>query len=347
MGNKLTNILNIEKPIIQASMHTMTNAELVAAVSEAGGLGVLGFNAGYKPTDAVTGASENADSDMDDKGILRSGTAVKLFEEQVKKVKKLTSKPFAAALFSETEDPKDDEEMYKELQIMIQEKVPVVLFAGKKISQGWVDAFHKNNIKIIYRAMTPTAKNTKEVVKKGVDAIIATGFDEGGTIPEKVVGTFSIVPLVADAAGDVPVIAAGGIGDARTVRAAFDLGAQGVYVGTSFLASKEAPIADNIKQMMIDSDADDLLMFRYFMKFYRSLPGELPNKLVQMDEEGKSREEIFAAGHGAKGMLSGMVEGDLSNGIASFGTGIGLVHEIKPAAEIVEDLYKGVPDSVK
>lgn len=339
MQNKLTKLLNIEKPIIQASLHTMTNANLVSAVSEAGGLGVLGLNAGYNPVDASTGASKT----KDDVGLVHGDAALDLFRKEIKKVKEKTSKPFAAAVFSDKKIPQEDEENYSKLQIMAEEKVPVVLYAYQYISKEWVEEFHKNNIKVIYRAMTPSAENTRQAVENGVDAIIATGFDEGGTVPEKVVGTFSIVPLVADNAGDVPVIAAGGVGDARTVKAAFALGAQGVYCGTAFLASEEAPMAENIKKMMVNADADDLEMFRYYMKFYRSLPGELPDKLVKMDEELKTRDEIFAAGHGGQGLVNGMVEGDLSNGIASFGTGIGLVHKIKPAAEIVNDLYSGVP----
>lgn len=336
--NKLTQILNIDKPIIQASMHTMTNANLVAAVSEAGGLGILGTNAGYNPADAITGASSSKDS----LGVVHGGASLKLLQEQIEKVKSMTDKPFGVALTPAEPNVKEDTENYQKLELLIQEKVPVVLYAGTTIYENWINEFHRNNIKVIYRAMTPTAENTREAVKKGVDAIIATGFDEGGTIPEKAIGTFSIVPLVVDNAGEVPVIAAGGIADSRTVKAAFALGAQGVYAGTAFLASKESPIADNIKQMMLNADADDLIMFKYYIKFYRSLPGKLPNKLLKMDEEGKSRDEIFAAGHGAVGLLNGMVEGNLSDGIASFGTGVGLIHEIKPAAEIVNDLYQGI-----
>lgn len=340
MKNKLTEILNIKYPIIQASMHSMTNAELVAAVSNAGGLGVLGLNAGYKPTDAITGAS----SSQDGVGLVHGGAALRMFQQQIQKTKALTDKPFGVAVFTNEEHPQDDQETYEKLEVMAQEKVPVVLFATPVISKEWVDEFHKNNIKVIYRNLTPTAENTRKAVSMGIDAIIATGFDEGGSIPTKVVGTFSIVPLVTDAAGDVPVIAAGGIGDARTVRASFALGAEGVYVGTAFLASKEAPIADNIKKMMVSSDADDLLMYRTIPRFYRSLPGELPNKLMQMDKDGATAEEISEASHSGMGLVNGMVEGDLTNGIASFGTGIGLVHDIKPAAEIVADLVKGLPE---
>ncbi|MCT3507594.1 nitronate monooxygenase [Lactobacillus delbrueckii subsp. lactis] len=192
-------------------------------------------------------------------------------------------------------------------------------------------------IKIIFRAVTPTAENTREAIEAGVDVIIATGFDEGGTVPA------NILPLIVDAAdGKVPVVAAGGLVDKRTVRAAFDLGAEGVYAGTAFLATEESPLAEKIKQDMLKYDADDLLMFRAPNSLYRSLPGELPEKLLEMDKQGKSAAEIWAAAGDYNCLLYGMHDGDLSRGIASFGLGISSIHSIDPVSVVVNRLNSGV-----
>ncbi|MCD5503914.1 NAD(P)H-dependent flavin oxidoreductase [Lactobacillus delbrueckii] len=166
---------------------------------------------------------------------------------------------------------------------------------------------------------------------------------EGGTVPAKVIGTFAILPLIVDAAdGKVPVVAAGGLVDKRTVRAAFDLGAEGVYAGTAFLATEESPLAENIKQDMLKYDADDLLMFRAPNSFYRSLPGELPEKLLEMDKQGKSAAEIWAAADDYNCLLYGMHDGDLSRGIVSFGLGISSIHSIDPVSVVVDRLNSGV-----
>ena len=157
-------------------------------------------------------------------------------------------------------------------QLAVAENVPVVLWSGL-MNRKWAKKFKEAGIKIIFRAVTPTAENTREAIEAGVDVIIATGFDEGGTVPAKVIGTFAILPLIVDAAdGKVPVVTAGGLVDKRTVRAAFDLGAEGVYAGILFLATEESPLAKNIKQDMLKYDADDLLMFRAPNSFYVGLP---------------------------------------------------------------------------
>lgn len=336
MTNRVCEILGIEKPVIQAAMAYLTTPEMVAAVSNAGGLGTLGL----------------------------SGESADQLRDKLIKIKSLTDKPFALNL-SPFKDPQEDtvthasssnasdageedttpisaataEEIF---QLAVAENVPVVLWSGL-MNRKWAKKFKEAGIKIIFRAGTPTAENTREAIEAGVDVIIATGFDEGGTVPAKVIGTFAILPLIVDAAdGKVPVVAAGGLVDKRTVRAAFDLGAEGVYAGTAFLATEESPLAENIKQDMLKYDADDLLMFRAPNSFYRSLPGELPEKLLEMDKQGKSAAEIWAAAGDYNCLLYGMHDGDLSRGIASFGLGISSIHSIDPVSVVVDRLNSGV-----
>lgn len=365
--NRVTKIIGTEKPIIQASMFYLTNAKLVAAVSNAGGLGILGMSAGidyYEP---------NIEKNLE------------LVRREVEKTKKLTDKPFGLTIsptpfkkndvdassgasqtgskttesadvkdlggevFNFKEDENDEFDLDRDeltkglLKIAQEEGIKVVMWSGVFIP-GWVERFHDAGIKVLFRPITPEPSVVKEAINGGVDAIIATGFDEGGTVPGKVVGTFAAIPMVVDAAeGKVPVIAAGGITDERTVRAAFDLGAEGIYAGTAFLASEEAPMAQNIKEKMIDTTAEDMLMFRAPNSFYRSLPGELPDKLVEMDKKGATADEIWDAAGGYDNLRQGMLFGKLDKGIASFGLGISMIHAIEPVQKIVDRLNSGIP----
>ena len=128
-----------------------------------------------------------------------------------------------------------------------------------------------HQIKIIYRPLTPTIENAKEAESFGADIYVATGFDEGGTVPERVIGTFSIVPMIADAI-DIPVVAAGGIGDYRTVNAAFALGAEGVFAGSLFIATTENPAAENVKQKL----SIQMLQIYYYLELYQHTTDRYP-----------------------------------------------------------------------
>ncbi|WP_057765445.1 NAD(P)H-dependent flavin oxidoreductase [Companilactobacillus tucceti] len=324
MGNRITEILNIEKPIIQGPLLWLTDAKLVAAVSNAGGMGMLGFNAGQT---AVTKSIDET---------------IERMRQEIEKTKKLTDKPFGIN-FGPTGTDNDpfSEPM---LKLIIEEKIPAVTYVGPIVPELF-KKLKDNNIKIIYRYITPTIENAKEAEKNGADIIVATGFDEGGTVPERVIGTFSIVPMIVDAVDHTPVMAAGGITDERTAKAAFALGAEGVYVGTAFLASEESRMADNIKRQMPDINAEDVLMYRSVPAYYRSIPGELPNKLVEMDKAGKSNEDIFNASNRYEGMRLGMLEGDLSKGYASFGLGISNIHAIESVKTIVDRLNEGIEEA--
>lgn len=228
------------------------------------------------------------------------------------------------------------------LDLMVEENIQVAVMVGD-FSAYWVEKCHEKNIKVVFRTTTPTVKNTEAAIQGGVDIIVATGFDEGGTVLEKAVGTFSIIPMIVDAAkGRVPVMAAGGIADERTAEAAFVLGAEGLYVGTAFMMAKESILADNIKAIALDADATDLLLYRTIPAFYRSLPGELPDKLVEMSISGATEEEIYVAQHAYIGMRDGMLFGDLSKVYASFGLGISLIDTIEPVQVIMDRLVAGI-----
>ena len=316
MNNRVCEILNIEKPIIQGPMSWITNAEFVAAVSNAGGLGFLGPNAGQVDT---TRSPEISTERM---------------RTEIQKIKALTNKPFGIPVLINS----DLAYTWPLIETIIEEKVPVVLVNGV-LDERIFKPLKENNIKIVYRPLTPTIEDAKAAEKFGADVYVATGFDEGGTVPEQVIGTFSIVPMIADAI-DIPVLAAGGIGDVRGVRAAFALGAEGVFAGSVFIPTKENPAAENVKQMIVDATAEDLLMFRTLPAYYRSLPTKLAKKLVNMDEQGASREETAKTMIGSIGMRIGMLEGNTDDGYISVGTGITPIKEIRTVKEVVDTLMQ-------
>lgn len=327
MTNRITEALQIEKPIIQGPMFWLTNAHFVAAVSNAGGLGVLGISAGqYAPTNH------------------NSALTMAHMREQIQLTKKLTSKPFGLNLVFK-DDPQKDRHALPLIKLMIEEKVPVAVINSTKYIDKWFNILKENSIKIVFRPATPTKAVVDEAAEKGVDVLVATGFDEGGTIPAKAVGTFSAIPYVADIVnGRVPVVAAGGIVDGRTTKAAFVLGAEGVFSGTAFLATKESPMAQNIKEALVQYDAYDEVLFNAEPQFYRSIPGNLPSKLDQLSNQGATHQEIWKLAGRYGGMREGMLLGDLKHGYASFGLGMSFIKEITTVSQVVDKLYQGVPE---
>ena len=322
MENRVCEILGIEKPVIQGPMVWMTDAKLVAAVGNAGGMGSLGPHAGQ--IDDIKDPQERADR-------LRA---------EVHKVKELTDKPFSVNLLPSQNHADTDRYTPSQLEVILEEKVPAVTFVGEPndYMRRYFDELKAHGIKIVYRSLNPTPENTRAAEEAGADIIVATGFDEGGTLPGMTLGTFSIVPLIADAAENVPVMAAGGIADRRAFNAALALGAEGVYCGTAFLMSEECRMADNVKQAVLGATARDLLLFRTVPDYYRSLPGKLARELVEMDKAGASNEELGRKMDGFAGLRRGMLEGDMDTGYVSVGHGITHIHEIKPVKEIIDEL---------
>ena len=161
--------------------------------------------------------------------------------------------------------------------------------------------------------------------------------DEGGTLPGHNIGTFSIVPLIVDSV-KIPVMAAGGITDRRTFNAALALGAEGVFCGTLFLSATEARTSQNVKEMMVKANATDIDFFRTIPYYYRSIPTPLSQKLVQMDKDLKTRDELYNAMHPMRNMKFGMLDGQVDVGYISVGLGISMIHSIRSSKEIIDDI---------
>ena len=318
MKNRICEILGTAKPVVQGPMVWLTDAKLAAAVSNAGGLGSLGPNAGQ--TAVTRDALETAER----------------MRREIRKLRELTDKPFSVNLL-----PADDEaaDIFTApmIEVVYEEKVPVVTYVGV-IRPKLFRELKDRGIKIIFRSLNPEPAEAAYAEECGADIVVATGFDEGGTLPNMTLGTFSIVPLIVDAVKHVPVMAAGGICDRRAFNAALALGAEGVYCGTAFLMSRESRMAENVKQAVLRSNAKDLRLFRTMPAYYRSLPGALAEKLVAMDRSGASNAELGKVMGGFANLRKGMLEGDMDGGYVSVGNGISFIHEIKTAAEIVSDL---------
>lgn len=321
-NNRICQILGIEKPVIQGPLSWLTDARLVAAVSNAGGLGVLGPNAGLTAETAVSTPEETAEK----------------MREEIRKTKKLTEKPFAVNLIPSVEN---DIWTPGILQVIKEEAVKAVVYTGYgngAIIPALFDELKAAGIVIIYRDINPTPANSRTAEHAGADMIVATGFDEGGTLPGTALGTFSIVPLIADAVENVPVLAAGGIVDKRTAKAAYALGAEGIFAGSVFISTVENRVPQSVKEKIVAANGLDLRLFRTLPDYYRSLPGKLAEKLVALDKAGASKEELASVMGGLRGLRLGMLEGNTDEGYISLGTGIGGIKKILSVAEVVEQL---------
>lgn len=322
--DRICQILGIEKPVIQAPLSWLTDARVVAAVGNAGGLGFLGPNAGLTAETAVTTPEETAEK----------------MREEIRKTKALTDKPFGVNLIP---TPANDVWTPPIMKVIKDEDVKSVLYTGYgdgAVIPALFDELREAGIKIVYRDINPTPENTRLAEQAGADVIVATGFDEGGTLLGAALGTFSIVPLIVDSARDVPVLAAGGITDRRTAMAAHALGASGVSAGSAFIGTIESRVPQSIKDSIVAANGLDLLLFYTMPDYYRFLPGKLAETLVKMDREGASNELGKVMG-GLRGLRIGMLEGNTDDGYISPGTGIGSIRRIKNVAEVVEELSVG------
>ncbi|QST30937.1 nitronate monooxygenase (plasmid) [Escherichia albertii] len=320
--SRVCQILGTEKPVVQGPLSWLTDAKLVAAVSNAGGLGVLGPNAGLTEETAVSTPEETAEK----------------MRDEIRKTRRLTEKPFAVNLIPA---PQNDIWTPYMMKVIKEEAVKAVVYTGygeDAIIPALFAELKAAGVAIIYRDINPTPQNSREAELAGADIVVATGFDEGGTLPGAVLGTFAIVPMIVDAVKHVPVLAAGGIVDKRTARAAHALGAEGVFAGSVFISTVESRVPQSVKEKIVNATGLDLSLFRTLPDYCRALPGKLTATLVAMDKAGASKEEISRAMGGLRGLRLGMLEDNTDEGYISLGTGIGGINAIISVAEVVEQL---------
>ena len=312
---RVCDLLGIEYPIIQAPMLWITWAELAAAVSNAGGLGTVGLNSGATaPT-----------KDLDVLGERLRG--------QIQQVRNLTDKPFAVNVLVPARG--DDVYSNKFVEVMIQERVPAAAVAGDNPTL-YTEHLKKAGIKVLHRPINPTVKAAREAEEAGADAVVIIGFDGGGHLGLEMLSTFVLVPQVVDAL-KVPVIAGGGVADARGMVAAFALGAEGVYMGTRFIATQECHAHPNFKRAVVEATETSTVTFRFPISILRCMRNPVAEQGLEMQAQGIPMPEIERKVFAGTAKTT-LIEGDLTHGAGFFSPSAGLIKEVIGAGELVTGL---------
>lgn len=312
--NRVCEILGIEKPVVQAPMTWITSPKMVAAVSNAGGLGVLGFNAGFETGKATP--EETAEE----------------MRKQIRKTKELTDKPFGMNVMTTAFDGAGFSKAT--IQVCAEEKVPVLVAIGA-LDADQVKEWKQAGFKIIYRDMYPTVASAKAAEAAGVDILVATGCDEGGGMPVEATGTMVKSALLVDAVS-IPVLAAGGIVNEAMARASACVGAEGAYAGTRFVLSKECRAAQATKEDILNTGADDLIVLTEadgYLK-WRSTPHKIAKEAVAENLKGNMKPSTGS-------FFFGMLKGDLDAGINSVSSAASLIKSIGSCEDIVNELARG------
>ncbi|MBQ8614581.1 MAG: enoyl-[Ruminiclostridium sp.] len=301
MNTKITELLGIKYPILQGGMAWIAESGLAAAVSNAGGAGI------------IAGGSAPAE----------------FIQEEIHKAKALTDKPFGINIMLMAPNADDL------AQLVIDEKIPFITTgAGNpgKYMEKWLEA----GIKVI--PVVPSVALAKRMERAGAAAVIAEGTESGGHIGENT--TMCLVPQVVDAVS-IPVIAAGGIADGRGIAASFMLGAEGVQVGTRFLACEECKIHPTYKELVIGAkDTDSVVTGRYTGHPCRNVRTKFAKRLATGEKDGTlTPDEFEQLTVGA--LRKAVQDGNLDEGSFLCGAIAGMINEVKPAKDIIEEMFAG------
>lgn len=297
--NKITQLFGIRYPIVQAGMIWCSGWKLAAAVSNAGGLGLIG-----------------------------SGSMTpEILREHIRKCKLATGKSFGVnlpLLFAHTEE---------HIKILAEEKIKIV-FTSAGNPAKYTGYFKEQGMTVVH--VIANTKFARKCQDAGVDAIVAEGFEAGGHNGKEETTTMALIPMVREVT-DLPLIAAGGIATGRTMLAAMSLGADGVQVGTRFVASEESSAHSAFKHKLLQvSDGDTQLVLKKLVPV-RLIRNPFFEKVQELENAGASPGQLLEL-LGSGRAMKGMFEGDLAEGELEIGQAAGLIHEIKPAGKIVEEI---------
>jgi len=301
--NKLCNLLNIQFPIIQGGMGNISNAPLTSAVSEAGGLGTIG--AGTMTPEEV--------------------------ETIILDVKKRTKKPFAVNI-ALTVSPYTKEIV----QLLVKHNVPVVsLSAGNPAPL--IPFFHEHGIKVI--TVVGSVKHALKAESAGTDIIVGEGFEAAGINAPFETTTLTLIPQLVQAVR-IPVVAAGGIGDGKGLAAMLSLGASGVQMGTRFIATKDAPFADQYKRKVLDADdISTMIIGRSVGRVRRVLKAPYTDQLLQAEKDGMTPEEFNEKTSETYHKI-GALEGNEEKGFMNSGQIAGLIKDLPTVEELIQNMMK-------
>jgi enoyl-[acyl-carrier protein] reductase II len=308
LQNRITDLFQVEFPIVQAGMIWCSGWELASAVSNSGGLGIIGSGSMYPD----------------------------ILKMHVQKCKKATNRPFAVNI------PLLYPDIDKHVETIIEEKVPIV-FSSAGNPKTWTETLKKEGIIVVH--VVSNVKFALKAQEAGVDAVVAEGFEAGGHNGREETTSMVLIPLVSDAV-DIPVIAAGGIADGRSMAAAFALGAEAVQVGSRFVASEESSAHLAFKELVVNAKEGDTLLTLKELTPVRMIKNEFFQEVMRAYQRGSSVEElqsILGRGRAKKGMFEGFVdEGELEIGQVS-----AQIKEILPASEIVHQIWTEFNESCR
>jgi len=309
MKTRITELFGIEHPIIQGGMHFVGLAELAAAVSNAGGLGI------------ITG--------------LTQGTPEKLAKE-IARCKEMTDKPFGINMtFLPAVTPPDYEGLFK---VIIESGVKAVETAGNNPAK-WLPMLKEADIKIIHKCTA--VRHALKAEKIGCDAVSVDGFECGGHPGEDDIPNFILLPRAAEEL-TIPFVSSGGMADARSLVASLALGAEGMNMGTRFIATQEAPVHDNVKQAIVAaSELDTRLIMRGLRNTERVLNNAGVEKLMEKERTlgaALKFEDIIPEVAGIYPRV--MIDGDVEAGAWSCGMVAGLIHDVPTVKELIDRIMK-------
>jgi enoyl-[acyl-carrier protein] reductase II len=308
LKTRITEILGIRHPILQGGMAWITGWEMAAAVCEAGGLGTIAA-ATMEPQELI---------------------------ENIRRIRKATEKPFAVNIPLRLPTAK------KAVEIAIEDQVPVI------VSSAGDPLLHAENIKrrgITLFQVVFSVDMVKRCNQSGVDGIIAMGAEGGGNISPAEISTLVLVREVVQET-DLPVVAAGGICDGKGLAAALALGAEGIQMGTRFLATREATVHEGYKQAILDAtDTDTIMTGRTTGLQFRVRKNPLSEKVLRMEKEGRPREEIDAFTIGS--LKKAAVEGDTIWGSLMMGQVSGMIRDIRPVGEMLDDIVSSALSEIR
>lgn len=301
MAKSITEVLGIKYPIIQGGMAWISDAKLAAAVSNAGGAGII--SCGGRTTEYV--------------------------REEIRKAKQLTDKPFGVNVMLMA--PNKDE-----IVDVICEEKPAFVTLGAGNPVPYFAKLKEAGIKVI--PVIPNVKLAKRVAAAGADAMVAEGMEAGGHIG--VLTTMALMTQVIPEIKDIPVVMAGGFGDGRGLAAAMLMGAGGVQMGTRFLVAEECSVHENMKQKLIEAvDTDTIVTGLTLGGAVRGIKNKFSTEFVQKENEGKtSKEELIHMATGTNKLAA--VEGDVVNGMMQAGQSLTVLQKVEPVATIIEDIMK-------
>ncbi|MBL7683712.1 MAG: nitronate monooxygenase [Flavipsychrobacter sp.] len=306
--NRITKLFGIQYPIIQAGMIWASGWKLASAVSNAGGLGLIGAGSMYP----------------------------EVLREHIQQCKAATNKPFGVNL------PLLYPDIDKHIAIIIEEKVPVV-FTSAGNPKTWTAKLKENGITVVH--VVSSAKFAKKCEEAGVDAVVAEGFEAGGHNGREETTTLCLIPNVRQSTS-IPLIAAGGIATGRAMYAMMAIGAEGVQIGSRFVCTPEASSHQAFKDAVVAANEGDTILTLKELTPVRLIKNDFYRRVAEAEEKCASKEEMEAL-LGRARAKKGMFEGDMTEGELEIGQVSSIIKDIKPAANIVAEIWSEFTETAK